>query len=533
LAMGKTGTAVFFNGRIITFDGDKSMVRAIAVENGKIIGIGGDAEVRRSVPRGARKYDLGGKVVVPGFIDCHTHFIQMGLDALTIELSHTRTIVEALSLLREGARKVPEGEWVIGTGWKESGWSDGRFITRADLDSACPKNPAVAHRVCGHLSSVNSRAMSILGIDAKTADVEVDASGNVTGVLTESAVSMAREVTHPDKAKKAKGLALAIRKAHSLGVTSIHDNGDSSDFDAYRRAERAGELGVRVWFNTPTDTVDSRAELSLSTGLGSEWLKIGGLKIFCDGALGARTAALSEPFTDDPKNKGMFVHERKELDEIVAKANDADIQLAIHAIGDSGIEVTIDSMKSALENNPRKDHRHRIEHLELPARAHLTLMRKLKLIASMQPNFIGEWGGTDGMYVSRLGKDRTSRNNPFKEVLQARVKLVFGSDCMPFSPIYGIHSAVSAPYPAQKMSAVDAFSAYTKDAAFASFEEDLKGTISVGKHADLVVLSGDPFENPGDIGSMVVLRTVVGGEVVYEKSDEKKRLRKTAPDSAS
>jgi predicted amidohydrolase YtcJ len=533
LAKDRTGTAVFFNGKIVTFDPEKALVRAVAVEEGKIVALGDDAEIRKSAPRGARKYDLGGKVVVPGFIDCHTHFIQMGLDSLTIDLSQTRTIDEALSLMKGGAKSMPEGEWVIGTGWKESGWTGGRFITRADLDSVCPKNPTVAHRVCGHLSSVNSRAISLLGICGETPDVEVDSSGNVTGVLMESAVSIAREATCPDKAKKAKGLALAIRKAQSLGVTSIHDNGGPSDFEVYRSAERAGRLGVRVWFNTPTDTVDSRVRLSLSSGIGSEWLKLGGLKIFCDGALGARTAALSEPFADDPKNKGMFVHERKELDEVVARANEADIQLAVHAIGDSGIDVTVNSLKAALAKNPRRDHRHRIEHLELPSRAHLALMRKLKLIASMQPNFIGEWGGTDGMYISRLGKNRASRNNPFKEVLKARVKLVFGSDCMPFSPVYGIHSAVNAPYLAQKIPAVDAFSAYTRDAAYASFEEGIKGTVSEGKCADLVVLSGDPFENPRDIGSMTVLRTIVGGEVVFERSDEKRKKRKAALAHAS
>jgi len=528
LAREETTTAVFFNGRIVTFDREKAMVRAVSVEDGKIVGAGDDAEIKRTVPRGSYRYNLGGKVVVPGFIDSHTHFIQMGLDALTIELSQTKTMDEALSLMKEGAKHIPEGEWVVGTGWKESSWTDGRFITRFDLDSVCPKHPTVAHRVCGHLSSVNSRAISLLGIDGKTQDAEVDASGRPTGVLTESAVSIVRAAERPDNAKKSKGLALAIRKAHSLGVTSVHDNGDSSDFSIYRGAETAGKLGVRVWFNTPTDSLDSRASLSLSTGIGSDWLKIGGLKVFCDGALGARTAALSQPFTDDPKNKGSFVHERKELDEIVAKTNDEGIQLAIHAIGDLGIDVTLASLRSALDKNPRLDHRHRIEHLELPTKSHLALMRKMKLIASMQPNFVGEWGGTDGMYVSRLGKARTTRNNPFKEVLQARVKLVFGSDCMPMSPLYGIYSAVNAPYPSQRVTAVDAFSAYTRDAAFASFEENIKGTISEGTFADLVVLSGDPFEYPQEIGSMTVLRTIVAGEVVYERSGEKKQRRESA-----
>lgn len=520
--------SLFFNGRIFTCDSARALVKAVAVENGKIVACGDDAEVRRSVPRGARKFDLGGNVVVPGFIDCHTHFLQMGLDALTIELSQTRSIDEALSLMRQGARSTPEGEWVIGTGWKESGWTDGRFITRADLDSACPEHPAVAHRVCGHLSSVNSKAISLLGIDPKTPDAEVNASGRLTGVLTESAVGIARDAVRPDGSKKFKGLSVAIRKASSLGVTSIHDNGDATDFGLYRAAETSGKLGVRVWFNSPTDSLDSRLDLSLSTGIGSDWLKLGGLKIFCDGALGARTAALSKPFADDPKNKGMFVHKRKDLDEIVSKANDAEIQLAIHAIGDSGISVAVDSIRLSLEKNPRRDHRHRVEHLELPSMSDLALMRRLKILASMQPNFIGEWGGTEGMYVSRLGKIRASRNNPFKEVLQARVKLVFGSDCMPFSPLYGIHSAVNAPFPSQEISVPDALFAFTRDAAYASFEEARKGTLSVGKFADFAVLSGDPFESPHDIRSISVLKTVIDGKIAYERSDEKRHRRRSS-----
>jgi len=514
----RCATAVFFNGRVHTLDRERRSARAIAVADGKIVAVGDNERIKRSAPRGVDKYDLGGKTVVPGFIDCHTHFISMGLDSMTIDLSRTRTIDEALSLIKEGSKKIPEGDWVVGFGWKESGWADGRFITRGDLDKVCPKHPAVAHRVCGHLSSVNSAAIDKLGITSKTPDVELNAAGSLTGVLRESAVTIARSAVVPDKQKLMKGLQLAVKMAHSLGVTSVTDNGEASHFGIYREAEAAGKLGVRVCFNTPSDQLKSRLDLAIPTGVGSDLLKIGGLKIFCDGALGARTAALSEPFADDPGNKGELVHKRAELEKMVEDANEAGIQLAIHAIGDVGIDVTLGSVSSALERNPRKDHRHRIEHLELPMPGHLTKMRKLMMIASMQPNFIGEWGGTEGMYISRLGPERTSRNNPFNEILKAKVRLVFGSDCMPFSPLYGLHSAVNAPYPSQRISAFDALAAYTRDAAYASFEENVKGTISEGKFADFVVLSGDPLSDSGRISSMEVLKTIVSGEIVYERS---------------
>ncbi len=510
--------SVFYNGKFVTFGRKAALAAAVVVEDGRIVSVGGDREVKGQAPRGCDKYDLGGKVVVPGFIDSHTHFIQMGVDAMDVDLTRTRTKEEALALMSATAKRMPEGEWVIGTGWKESGWTDPQFLTGKDLDDSCPANPALAHRVCGHMSTANSRAISLLGIDSKTPDVERDAAGRPTGILRESSVTISRAATAPDDAKRRKGLQIAVKKAHSLGVTSVHDNGASEDIALYREAERAKKLGVRVWFNIPSHEMESVLALRLIPGIGSNMLRLGGLKVFCDGALGARSASLSKPYTDDPRNTGMLVHDRAEFVSLVERANAGGLQLAIHAIGDVGIDVAIAAIKDALGKAPRRDHRHRIEHLELPSPAHLRTMRKLGLIASMQPNFIGEWGGTEGMYLARLGKERTARNNPFREVLDEKVRLVFGSDCMPFSPAYGIVSSVRAPHEAQRISVHEAFSAYSRDAAYASFEEDEKGTIEEGKLADFVVLSADPFRAGADLKSMSVMKTVLGGEVVFDSS---------------
>jgi len=508
--------SLFYNGTIYTMDDKKKVVTAIAVCDGRIVAVGDDTEVKRSRSRGGERFDLRGRTVLPGFIDCHTHFIQMGVDSMGVDLSHTRTLDDALALIKEAGSKYPEGEWVIATNWKESGWPGGRFITKQDLDSCCPNNPTVAHRVCGHLSTVNSMAIEVLCIDSETPDVDLG-----KGILRESALQLPRKHTEPDDAKKSKALMLATRMAHGLGVTSINDNGQSTDLKIYMAAEKRRRLGVRVWFNTPSCDLDSRIRLGISTGFGSGRLKFGGLKIFCDGALGARTAALSEAYTDDPGNKGGLVIDRSELERIVTKANEAGIQVAIHAIGDAGIGEVISVFSRTMRRTPFKGLRNRIEHLELPSQKHLREMRRMALIASMQPNFIGEWGGTDGMYLSRLGPKRTATNNPFRDVLKAKVKLVFGSDCMPLSPIYGIHSAVNAPHASQKISVPGAIAAYTRDAAFASFEESSKGSLSEGKMADLVVLSDDPFENAERIRSIRVLKTVVGGEALYDRKGEK------------
>lgn len=510
--------AVFYNGTVYTLDPDIGVARAVAVSGGRIIAVGSDSEIKGSAPRGCDKYDLGGKVVLPGFIDSHTHFVNMGVDMMNVDLMSTRSLDEAVAKMKAGAKKAHEGEWVIGAGWSESRWGGGRFLMREDLDSCCPDRPAVAHRICMHMCSLNSKAIELLGLDAGKPGVEADATGRLTGVVKESAVNIVRSATAPDRAKNAKALALATRRAYSLGVTSVQDNGSPEHLGVYIAAERAGKLGVRVTFNVPSERLGSMLDLSLSSGLGSDLLRIGGVKMFCDGALGARTAALSEPYSDDPGNSGMLVQPAEALDEMAAKASQAGIQLVVHAIGDKGIEATLSSIEAALKSSPVRDHRHRIEHLELPSREHLRRMRRLRIIASMQPNFVGEWGGTNGMYYSRLGEGRAVRNNPFREILDSKVKLVFGSDCMPFSPLYGIISAVNAPHAAQRISVEEAVAAYTRDAAYASFEEGLKGTVTPGKHADLVVLSSDPFRDPESLRSTTVLKTVVGGDVVYERT---------------
>ncbi|HEX9908340.1 MAG TPA: amidohydrolase [Thermoplasmata archaeon] len=515
----KCADSVYYNARIHTLDPKLKSAEALAIEAGKVVALGDSQWVRNVAARGCEKHDLGGRTVLPGFIDCHTHFIQMGVDSLHTDLSGTKSLEDAMRLMAKASRNTPDGEWVIASSWKESGWRDGRFINRDDLDKCCPDHPAVAHRVCGHLSSVNSKAIALLNIDGKESGVDKDSSGRLTGILKEHAIARVHSATRPSRQKKMKGLLIAIRKAHSLGVTSIHDNGSVSDLETYGEAGRRGKLSVRVWFNIPSSDLDCVRSLSLPTGLGSEFFRIGGIKVFCDGALGARSAALSEPYADDQANSGMFVHEEQEFYEIISKAHESGLQLAIHAIGDMGIERAIDALDRALGESPRRNHRHRLEHLELPSRRHLARMRKLSVVASMQPNFIGEWGGTEGMYRSRLGAVRTARNNPFREVIDSGVRLVFGSDCMPFSPIYGIHSAVNAPFPSQRITPQEAMCAYTRDGAYASFAEQEWGSLSVGKQADFVVLGGDPFALPHGIGTIKAMMTVVGGECVYASRD--------------
>jgi predicted amidohydrolase YtcJ len=522
--MGKFADALFYNGRIFTFDRKMKNAEAIAVRDGMIVAVGSNVEARAEAPAACDKLNLEERIVIPGFIDSHTHFLQMGLDRYSADLSGVRSLKEALALLASVAKRTPEGQWVIGTNWAEGAWPDGRYITKADLDNCCPKHPVVAYRVCLHLCSVNSRAIEQAGIDKHTPGAVTTPSGKLTGVMKESALGVVYDAIPMSEEMRLKVLFSAVKRAHSVGVTSIHDNGDvgaaynggTGNLRTYQTAERMGKLLVRVRFNTPSSDLDHLLKLNISSGLGSEWLSLGGLKVFCDGGIGARTAALSEPYADDPGNKGVFVHDKKNLDDIVARASEGNIQLVIHAIGDMGIEAAISSIEKALDKVPRYNHRHRIEHLSLPSPEHLKRMRRLGLIASMQPNFVAPFTGVGGMYQERLGPERARRNNPLADVLRARIRMAFGSDCMPMAPLLGIMCAANAAHSSQRITVKQATAAYTVDAAYAGFDETRKGTISVGKVADFVVLSNDPFVNPRNVQSTKVVQTVVAGRVVFD-----------------
>ena len=521
--MSERSDGLFYNGRILTFDSKPKTAEAIAVRDGKIVAIGTYDEVRVEVPRGCDKHNLKGRHVIPGFIDSHTHFLQMGLDRFNADLSSARSLKEALSLMASVAQRTPEGHWVIGTNWTEEAWPDGRHLTKADLDRCCPKHPAVAYRVCLHMCSVNSKAVERAGIDESTPGAVMTPSGKLTGVMKDSGLGIVYASIPTSEETRLKMLLSATIKAHSVGVTSIHDNGDvgaiyngdTSNLRTFKTAERMGKLRVRIRFNMPSSNLGHMLKLS-SSGLGSEWLSVGGLKVFCDGAVGARTAAMSEPYADDLGNKGSLVHNMRDLDDMVARASKGNIQLVIHAIGDVGIEAAISSIEKALEKTSESDHRHRIEHLSQPSAEHLKRMRRLGLIASMQPNFVVPFADVGGVYLKRLGPERARWSYPIAEVLRAGVRLAFGSDCMPMSPLLGIMCAASAAHKPQRITVEQGIAAYTVGAAYAGFEETVKGTISVGKMADFVVLSNDPFADARNIESTNVAQTVVAGRVVFD-----------------
>ena len=511
----KLADLVLLNGKVITFDDEDTRAEAVAVSGNRIIFVGSNEEAKKFIHESTKLLDLKGKVLLPGFIDSHTHFIQMGMTFDMVNLREANSLSEALERVKERVSKTARSEFVIGINWDESKWPEKRYITRKDLDRVTTNHLVALVRIDGHMVSVNSLLLKVIKIPKDKRGIEVDSLGEPTGVLKEEAAEYVRNLFPTDLKTLMSALDRATDYAHSLGVTSVNDTVSTNEISAYVLALRQGKLKIRVYLNFVEELLDHILKVGLSTGFGNDMLKLGALKLFSDGSIGSRTAALNGEFADEKGNRGMLIYETGKLEGIVANAHRAGIQVAIHAIGDRAIGVTLSAIQKALKSAPRKDHRHRIEHMELVTDEQIRLLTDIGIVASMQPNFIGEWGLPGDMYEKRLGKRWVQQNNPYRKILDERGRIAFGSDCMPFGPLYGIHWAVNAPMESQRISVHEALRCYTKDSAYASFEESIKGTIEDGKLADMVVLSEDPYENSRRIRDIKVSLTIQDGRIVY------------------
>ncbi|MBS7619641.1 amidohydrolase [Candidatus Bathyarchaeota archaeon] len=485
------------------------------------VGIKGKVEI----PAGAEIIDVSGKTVMPGLIDAHTHFFRMGVAIVQlVDLSETYSINEALSLVKKRVSSVKKGEWIIGRGWDESKWKEKRYIVKDDLDPFTQDNPVMLSRICGHLITLNSKALSIAEITKNTPDpprgkIDRGQDGEPTGILRDARHLVERVLPPVTEELALEGLKQACRKALSLGCTGIHDAGlTPQDIRFYQKAYEKGLLSIRAYLMMHDEASEAAFKLGVYTGFGNDFLKIGSIKLLIDGSMGARTAALFEPYSDDPSTKGLLLIPPEELNMKVKKAHNNMFQVAIHAIGDRGIELAINAIEEALKENPRKNHRHRIEHCEVLSSAQIERIKSLGIVASMQPNFVGEWSQLGGMYEARIGPKRLRQNNPYRAMLDEGVKLSFGSDCMPFNPIYGIHSAVNHPIKESRISLVEAVKGFTLDAAYSAFEEHIKGSIEPGKLADITIFEGDLTKISAEkIKDAKVYMTIVNGKILYCK----------------
>ena len=492
---------VFTNAEVHTLADPDETHEAVAVRDGRIVRVDSEYEVDFLVGTETDVVDCGGGVLLPGFIDAHTHMEVVGQRLVHADLGAAADSEAALERLAAALGD----EWILGYGYDESTWPAGEYLTREELDAVSTELPVVAFREDLHTASVNSVVLERYGEELPDDGIASE-DGEPTGVVTEDAAEFLRMETAPGREETRELVAAARDFAHERGVTGVHDMVRRSDAPAaYRELAVADELDLRVRLYYWTDHLDALEETGLTTNHGGEYVEVGGTKTYTDGSLGAGTAKLSAPYADR-EGTGEWVVPPAELAEVADRVEALGLQLAVHALGDAAVGEALDALPD--------EGRHRIEHVELlPSDRDLA---DFGAVASMQPNFL-RWAREDGLYETRLGSARTEASNRFSDVLEAGVPLAFGSDCMPLDPLYGVQQTVTAPAPGQRLGVTEALWAYTSGAAYAGHAEDRFGTVEPGKRADLVVLADSPWAVDDDaIADVDVAMTVVDGEVVYE-----------------
>ncbi len=506
------------NGNLVTMEPSLPYAEAMAISGNQILAIGTTDELA-SIGKLARKsIDLKGRTVIPGFIDSHAHLVGLGVKLLKLDLGKAKSVEEVLASVRESVAQTPIGELVIGYNWDESNWVTPRFLTKADLDPISPHHPVVLVRICGHLVSVNSLALQELEIDLNQEGVDKDPqTGEPTGVLREVSIDPWKLQSQEEIA--AKAIIKACQYANSVGITSVHENLYRTQLpfiNTYLKLKEAQELTVRVYANLEAKLLDLLAGLGLPSGFGDTLFRLGGVKTFIDGSFGAQTAALSSSYEDKPESKGMLLYSESDFSFLLETANNLGQQVNTHAIGDRGIEFALRCFEKTNKENQIQTLRHTIIHAEFLTDSLLNQVKRLGIMLLMQPNFAHRWGLPGGMYYSRVGVKNAQLLNTFRRILNAGIRIGFGSDCMPMDPIYGLFSATTHPNPDTCISIEDALRCYTLDSAYASFEEKIKGRLAPGKLADFVVLSKDIMHvQPEDLRKIKIMQTYLGGSVVY------------------
>ena len=519
--------------KIWTGNPDQPWATAIALDGDRIAEVGDDATIRAAVGD-APVLDAGGRLLVPGFIDTHVHFVDGGFRLSSVQLRDAKDRDAFTARIGAYVREVPKGTWITGGDWDHSLWG-GELPQRAWIDAVTPDHPVWVNRLDGHMALANSAALEAAGISRETKDVEGgeivrDADGEPTGVLKDNAMALVeRVVAAPSAAMRDRALAAAMRYVNAQGVTSLHAMGTWDDLDTYARAAPDTRT-VRIYAAVPLATWERLAKTVASKryggddGRGDAMLRIGLLKGFVDGSLGSHTAAFHEPFSDAPGDRGLLVTPAEELRAAISGADAAGLHVTVHAIGDRANGLLLDLYDSIAREHGARDRRFRIEHAQHLAKADIPRFAKLGVIASMQPYHAID----DGRWAEKVIGARIDTTYAFRDLLDAGARVSFGSDWFvaPPTPLEGIYAAVTRRtlddrnpggwVPRQKIGVEEALRAYTATAAYASFEEKQKGMLAPGYLADFVVLDRDLFRiEPATIRDARVVMTVVGGRGVH------------------
>ena len=525
------------NGKIWTGDPARPWAQAVAVRGDTIHAVGTTAEVRDLAGPGTAVVDLGGALLLPGFIDSHTHFLAGGFALKSIQLRDVTSRDEFVARVAAKAKELGPGRWVLNGDWDHQQLRPVELPRRDWIDAATPDNPVCVNRFDGHMVVANSLALKLAGITRDTpvppgGEIEKDpATGEPTGILKDTAMDLVfAKVPAPTLEERLEAAEASVRHAAANGVTSVHEMADASSFETFQELARRGRLTTRVYAYIPIDEVGLLARLKMKSPFGGPVLTLAGLKGFVDGSLGSATAYFFEPYADEPETCGLLAGQmfpEGVMERRILEADQAGLQLAVHAIGDRANSLLLDLYEKAAAANGPRDRRWRIEHAQHLRPADIARFGRLGLVASVQPYHAiddGRWAET------KIGPERVKTTYPFESLRRAGAVLAFGSDwtVAPLSPVLGIYAAVTRRtldgahpggwVPGEKVPLEEAVRAYTVNGAWVEFAEAKKGSIAPGKLADLVVLDRDIFSiPPEEIDRVAVRMTVFGGRVIYGK----------------
>lgn len=537
---------IAFNGNIRTQDPKQPFAQALAVRCGRILAVGKNHEIQKLARPGCETIDLEGRLTLPGLTECHMHFYDWAVGRRGLDLSGADSLAELSAQLKKAvedpSRTTVAGGWILGQCWNESGWPEGRMPNRYDLDQAAGDRPVMLMRSDLHLAVANSRALQIACITKDTPNpdqglIERDENGYPTGILQDLAINLVKtKISAPSEMDIQESMLQGFSALHAMGLTGIHDfrlmdgvEGPSC-FRILQRLRENGQLSMRFWACLPGDLFDETVRLGLRTGLGDDFFRIGHVKLFADGSLGARTAWMQEPYASG--GQGIALRPMDEILRIIRIAEDAGVAVSVHAIGDKAnhelisVFEKLERERSAAARRTMAKAPHRIEHLQLTRFDDLARLAHLHVVGSVQPR-----QATDDIILTEKEIGERGRfAYRFRDMLDLGIPLAFGSDCPVASPnpLNGIHAAVTRQrengspkggwYPDQRISIDEAVLGYTLGAAWATGRSEEMGSISPGKLADFIVLDQDIYEiEPEEILETCVALTVVGGKTVYQK----------------
>ena len=525
------------NGKVWTGDPGRPWAEAVAVRGDKIFAVGTTEEVRKLAPAGTKLVDLDGSLILPGFIDSHTHFLAGGFALKSIQLRDARGREEFVDRIAAKARELGPGRWVLNGDWDHQQFSPVELPRKDWIDAVTPDNPVCVNRLDGHMILVNSLALKLAGVTKTTPVppggeiVKDTGTGEPTGIFKDTAMDLVyAKIPEPSFVEKLEAAEASLRHAAENGVTSVHEMADAASFEVFEELARRNLLTARVHVYVPITEVETLARLKLKSPFGSPYLKLAGLKGFMDGSLGSATAYFFEPYTDDSKTSGLLhgqMFPEGVMEKRIMDADRAGLQLAVHAIGDRANSMLLDMYERTVAVNGPRDRRWRVEHAQHLRPADIARFGRLGLVAAVQPYHLID----DGRWAEgKIGPERARTTYAFRSLRQAGAILAFGSDwtVAPLSPILGIYAAVTRRtldgkrpggwVPEEKVSVEEAVRAFTVNGAWVEFAESAKGTIEAGKLADLVVLDRDIFTiPPGEIDGAKVRMTVFDGKIVYGK----------------